>query len=324
MTSPDLLFNISAYYLIIMGNLCQSMIYHKKIKYSELSFQEKFSYQRNEILISKGLVEKLKPSTEACYRFEELDTRMYFKYEHLSEKILEEINNDVNFNIEFWNIFKRSKQEYKILDFNKVFYLTDRIRKCKIKVENIWHDLINTFYGFNDIFDLYQNYIEEVNDDDITFRRLETLKNKLLSYYELLGAKNNLQNLLFSKDVGIIILNGGKGKEGMIEKVNENIHKIFNLSNEDLKGCFINILIPKVFERNHRSYIERYITVGEKRIADKRIKTYGKDKSNNIVVISTCVKLFLRYLLFNPSLARLPEIRVFSAPFSAPPLFSRP
>ena len=53
--------------------------------------------------------------------------------------------------------------------------------------------------------------------------------------------------------------------------------------------------MPKIFEKHHKSYMERYTYIGEKRIIDKNFLTYGKDKRNSrqILLIKICVFLFV-------------------------------
>jgi PAS domain S-box-containing protein len=290
--NPDLLMNISIYYLLVIGNHCNAMLFHNRVTEYKLSSQEKFAYERTRYILSKVLVEKLKPSNENTFNLEEINTTMYFKYEDLSQKFYEEITNDVNLNLEYWKIFKGYREEFKVLDFRKVFALTDRIRISKAKIQDLWSELFETYPGYNEIFDLYENYVTQVNDDDITLRELEAAKNKIVLNNEHIGIKLNFYNVLFSKDTGIIIASGDKGREGMIEKINENVTQFFNYPEEELKGSSVNNLLPKVFEKHHKNFMERYITIGEKRVADKTFRGYAKDKKNNLVVVTNRIKLF--------------------------------
>jgi hypothetical protein len=52
-------------------------------------------------------------------------------------------------------------------------------------------------------------------------------------------------------------------------------------------------LMPKIFAKIHRSFIEKYYNYGEKKIIDKKdMKTFGKDKDNAIIMIRIGIKLF--------------------------------
>ena len=67
----------------------------------------------------------------------------------------------------------------------------------------------------------------------------------------------NYYNFLFSKDTGIIIVNGDKGKEGIIERTNKTITEIFGYDKEELKGMNVSSLMPKSIERKHKNFINR-------------------------------------------------------------------
>ena len=85
--SPDLIINLSLYYLEIIGNYCLAMFYCKKAKEMRMTLQEQFSYERLRLRISRLLNEKLKPPNEPCPNLDELDPTMYFKYEDIKKKL---------------------------------------------------------------------------------------------------------------------------------------------------------------------------------------------------------------------------------------------
>ena len=290
--SPDLIMNISLYYLKIIGNYCQSMFFYKKVKEMKLSFQEYFSFMRLKINISKSLIEKLKNPHDLCNNIEDLNVTMYYKYEDLSQTFVDEINNDINLSLEFWKIFRNNQiDNNKQIDFNKVFDLTNKIRITKTKVEIIWEKLMKIFNGVNDLFELYSDYVEQINDDDLKKRSLESLRRKNENFGEHIS--QNLYSLLFNKETGIIIANGDKGKEGIIEKSNNEIENIFKYKPEELKGMNLNNLMPKLFAVEHKMFMEKYFKTGEKKAIDQKdLKSFAKDKENCIIMIRLVIKLF--------------------------------
>ena len=290
--SADMFLNLSLYYLKVIGNYCQAIYYYKKATEIKLNLREEFSLIRLSIQISHTLSEKLKPSNEQCTELENLDISMYYKYEELSHNFLDEINNDVNLSLEFWKAFKVPyKEENKRIDFNKVFDLTDKIGITKKNVENLWNKLLKIYNGVNDFFELYLEYIEQINDDDLKKRDLETLKRKADNYSDHLN--NNYYSVLFNKETGIIIVNGDRGNEGVIELSNKEIENIFKYKSLDLKGMNLSFLMPKVFAKDHSKYIERYFSIGQKKLIDKSdFNTFGKDKDNSIIKIKLAIKLF--------------------------------
>ena len=50
--------------------------------------------------------------------------------------------------------------------------------------------------------------------------------------------------------------------------------------------------MPKMFEKEHQSFMQRYIKIGEKRVVDKTFRTYGKDKYNALIILNLSIKLF--------------------------------
>jgi PAS domain S-box-containing protein len=288
--SPDLAINYSYYYLEKIGNVCQAMFNYKKASEAKLSIQELFAYFRLNLVISKSLLGKLKPSNEHCNQVEDLNTAMYYKYEDLSQHFFDEINNDIQLNLEFWKLLKDFRENSTPFEFNKIFSLTNRIRISKSRIEEIWNNLFTTYNGFNYLFDLYEKYVYHVNDDCIISRELDYMKTKLALFID--NNHDNLYNILFSKETGVIILQGEKNKEGLIEQINEIAETIFEYNKDELKGLNINFLMPKMFEKNHRNFMEKYTTLGEKKVIDTSFSSYGKTKGNNVIPIKLRIKIF--------------------------------
>ena len=290
--SADMYLNLSLYYLKIIGNYCQAIYYYKKVTELKLTLREKFSFIRLKIQISKALVEKLKSSNEICTKLENLDISMYFKYEELSQNFLDEISNDINISLEFWKEFRaRYIEPNKKIDFNKIFKLTDKLRITKKNIENMWNKLWKIYGGVNDFFDLYIEYIEQINDDDLKKRDLESIRRKNDNFGEHIS--NNFYSILFNKETGIIIASGDKGNEGIIELSNKEIENIFKYKPLDLKGMNLTCLMPKIFSCEHSKYMERFFKIGQKKLIDKSdFKTFGMDKDNSIIKIRLALKLF--------------------------------
>ena len=290
--SVDMYLNLSLYQLKVIGNYCQAIYYYKKLTELKLSLKERYSLIRLNIQISKGLIEKLKPSTEQCPELENLNISQYYKYDSLSQNFIEEINNDVNLSLEFWNSFLEPlKEANKKVDFNKIFKLTDKIRITKKNIEEMWIKLLKIYDGVNDFFQIYMDYVEQINDDDLKRRDLEVLKRKNDNIGEHINI--NFYSILFNKETGIIIANGDKGSEGIIQLTNNEIENIFKYKSMDLKGMNISCLMPKIFSKDHSKYMERYFKIGEKKFIDKStFKSFGKDKNNFIIKIRLSIKIF--------------------------------
>lgn len=140
------------------------------------------------------------------------------------------------------------------------------------------------------MFELYLSYVDQINDDDPLKRELENIKAKNIMAIDVVQA--NYYSLLFSKETGIIIANGDKGKEGLIEKTNQEIEEIFLYKTEECKSMNVTSMMPKIFQKEHKAFIERFFKIGEKRIIDKQYRTFGKDKENCIVPLVMYLKLF--------------------------------
>jgi PAS domain S-box-containing protein len=288
----DIYINLSLYYLKKIGNYCQAIYFYKKVSEFILSYQEDFSFNRLNLLISKTLIEKLKPSNEQVSSLEYLDVSQYYKYDCLTQNFIDEISNDVNLSLEFWKTFRAPlKDSNKSIDFNKIFKLTDQIRISKEKVEHMWNELLSIYNGVNEYFELYSTYVVEINDDDLKKRDLDSLKRKNDNINENLN--KNFYSILFNKNTGIIIANGDRGSEGQIELSNNEIENIFNYKACDLKGKNLTKLMPKILMKEHSKYMQQYFKIGEKKIIDNdNVFSFGKDKNNNIIKIKLAIKLF--------------------------------
>ena len=290
--SVDMYLNLSLYYLKVIGNYCQAIYYYNKVTELKLSLKEYYSFIRLNFQISKALTEKLKPSNELCNELENLDVSIYYKYDNLSHNFLKEINNDINLSLEFWKSFRDyQKEQNRILDINKIYKLTDKIRITKNNIEKMWNDLLQIYGGVNDLFIIYMDYTEQINDDDLKKRDLETLKRKNDNFGEHII--NNFYSILFNKETGILIANGDIGAEGVIQLANNQIENIFKYKPIELKGMNLTNIMPKIFAINHSKYMENYLKIGQKKLIDKPgLKVFGKDKYNSIIKIGMMLKLF--------------------------------
>jgi len=284
----DILINLSMYYLQSIGNYCRAMFYHQKAGDNKMNIEQRFLHFRAGELISKALIKSCRPSNEIAGNLEDINFSQYFKYHNLAEKFKVNLIRDVHLSKDFWKLFITKDKKRRKLDFNEIFELTDKIRLTKQTIDKLWDDIFQTYNGYNELFELYENYVECINDDSLTLRELLKTKNKNFALEGIF----NYYNTLFNNDTCIVICSGDKGKEGNIEKVSSNISQFFGYKEEEVKGINIGALMPKMFEREHKSFMQRHIRIGEKRIIDKTFRTYGKDKYNALIVINLSVKLF--------------------------------
>ena len=284
----DILINLSMYYLQTIGNYCKSMQYHQKSGDNAMNIQEKLMHFRAGEQISKALIKACRPSNEIASNLEYVNFSQFFKYQNLAEKFKVNIIRDVHLCKEFWKLLVTKDLKRKILDFNEIFELTDKVRLTKQTIDKLWDDIIGTYNGYNELFELYENYVESINDDSLTLRELLKIKNK---NYAMEGIFN-YYNILFNNDTCIIICSGNKNKEGTIEKVSPNITDFFGYKEEEVKGINIGALMPKMFEKEHTGFIKKHIEIGEKKVVDKTFRTYAKDKNNSLIVINLSIKLF--------------------------------
>ena len=284
----DILINLSMYYLQTIGNYCKSMQYHQKTGDNTMNIQERLMHFRAGEQISKTLIKTCRPSNEIASNLEYVNFSQFFKYQNLAEKFKVNIIRDVHLCKEFWKLLVTKDLKRKILDFNEIFELTDKVRLTKQTIDKLWDDIIGTYSGYNELFELYENYVESINDDSLTLRELLKIKNK---NYAMEGIFN-YYNILFNNDTCIIICSGDKNKEGTIEKVSSNITDFFGYKEEEVKGINIGALMPKMFEREHTNFMKKHIEIGEKKVVDKTFRTYAKDKNNSLIVINLSIKLF--------------------------------
>ena len=301
---PEIYFNLSMYYLKVMGNYCEAMYYCQKIDELKLNRKQKYTFIRLRLKITESLIEKFKPSNEQNASLENINISMYYKYDDLCHNFIEEISNDIDLSFEFWRIFKRSLKDANFkIDFNKVFKLTEKIQITKKNIEKMWKDLMNIYNGINEYFQFYNDYVDQINNDDLKKRDLDSIKKKEVNFTEHLN--HNYYSILFSNDTGIMIVNGDKGSEGIIKQCNKKIELIFNYNSYELKDFNVNKLMPKLYDKKHSKYIERYFRVGYKKYMEtKDFKTFGKEKNNSIIQIKIALKLLpiLNYNVFLVSL----------------------
>ena len=286
---PDMLLNLSLYYLRIIGNICLAIYTYKKAKKLTLSQMEFFSFMRLKFMIRNYLYQNLKAKNKPVYNLDELNTTLYFQYEDLSKTFIQEITNDVNYSLTFWSNLKNNANS---INFNEFFILTEKIRTTKLKVTKLFNELFNIYNRANEIFELYLSYIDIINNDYLVKRNLEVLKRKNeRQTVDLIQV--NYYNILFGKETGIIICSGDKGKEGEILSSNKIISELFSYTQEELKGKFINILMPKNIAKIHSTFITHFFEIGERRIIGKKtVRGFAKDKENNVFIVKIILNIF--------------------------------
>ena len=70
------------------------------------------------------------------------------------------------------------KANHKKLEFKKIFQLIEKIQFSKNKINEYWKHLFHINPGINTYFEIYLNYITEVNDNNNLKNELKTLKRK--------------------------------------------------------------------------------------------------------------------------------------------------
>jgi len=123
--SADILINLSLYYLQNLGNYCKAIYYYRKLNDMRLSFEEEVSFKRVKYLLSVSIKHKLKKSFEGCSEIEDLNTKLFYVYETLSKRLVDEIRQDVIYTIEFWKSFKDHQENIREIDGNKIFKLSN-------------------------------------------------------------------------------------------------------------------------------------------------------------------------------------------------------
>jgi hypothetical protein len=63
---PELIINLSHYYLEVIGNVCLSIYHYEKAKKMKLTLKEKYLLERLKMIISYKLYENLKQEDEPC------------------------------------------------------------------------------------------------------------------------------------------------------------------------------------------------------------------------------------------------------------------
>ena len=288
---PEIFLNLSHYYLLIIGNYCEAMYFCQKLFEFNLNAQQEFSFYRLKVEITQSLAKKFKESNDKNISLENVNISTYYHYESLCDNFLEEIKNDIDLSLKFWKLFEEMHKnvEFK-LNFKEVFELAEKIQIKKKNIDKIWNNLMKKYSGINDYFELYNEYIVQINDDDIKNRELDAFKKNLINQDDDLNS--NFYSILFNKDTGLVIVSKDIGTEGIIKHYNKTIEKIFKYSDQELKEKSIDILMPKIIANKHSSFMENYFKTGyNKYIEKKDFKTFAKTKNNSIFQIRLAIKL---------------------------------
>ena len=284
----ELILNLSLYYLNEIGNIHMSLYYFQLVKKMKSNIQESFNIKRLELLIYFEIKKKLNLQNTTCEKIEELNPTYLYKYEDLSEKFLIEIFNDLDETIAFWKLLSY-KENINAIDFNLVYKQIEKILVCKTNVNNLWNQLFDIYSGINEYFDLYLDYVGVINDNVFLQRKLENIKIKKKNLLE----SSDYYNLLFRHDIGIVICNGDKDKEGIIENCNNEFRNIIGMDSENLKGLNISNFMPKNIKMNHINFMNNYFKTGEDKIVNKKnYKSIACNVDKYLLYIDKIIKLF--------------------------------
>ena len=288
----DIYLNLSLFYLICVRNYCKSMYIFQKALRLRLNSLEQFASERLKLKINIVIKQNLKPFSEQSLALENIDVSMYYKYDTLSHNFFDEISKEIKLSLDFWREFKKYSiiKNYR-MDYNNIFQLTDKIKTTQENVKKMWEDLLKIYNGVNEYFYFYNDYIEQIIDDNLKKKELDSLKRKNDAMAE--NISNNYYIILFNKDTGILIANVDKGSEGIIKHCNKRIANIFKYKLSELKDENVTLLMPKLFELEHSEYIKKYFTKGSNKYVEKQdFNTFAKDKHNSIIQIKIGLKLF--------------------------------
>ena len=289
---PELLINLSYYYLFEIGNVCLSLFYYEKLIHLKLNIKEKFSVERLRILISNYLMNIFKKNNESCNSINELDTTLYYKYHDISEKFIEEIFNELSFTLDFWSFFV-VKSNITIINFNKIFETIDKIRTTREKINNLWNKMFEIYSGINIYFDLYLHFISNVNGDEERKNFLNDFQKKKQMIISTEHLNIDYYNILFNNETGIALVNGNLGNEGKIEKTNYKFAEIFDMDLQYIIGKNIHEFMPKIFSNEHKNYMNNFYNIGEKKIIDKKeLTVIGLNKNKNLLLLKKIIKIF--------------------------------
>ena len=289
---PELLINLSYYYLFEIGNVCLSLFYYEKLIHLKLNIKEKFSVERLRILILNYLMNIIKKKNESCNSINDLDTTLYYKYHDISEKFIKEIFNELSFTLEFWNFFVL-KSNITIINFNKIFETIDKIRTTREKINNLWNKMFEIYSGINIYFDLYLHFISNINGDEERKNFLNDFQKKKQMIISTEHLNIDYYNILFNNETGIVLVNGDLGNEGKIEKSNYKFAEIFDMDHQFIVGNNIHDFMPKIFSKEHKTYMNNFYNIGEKKIIDKKeLTVIGLDKNKNLLLLKKIIKIF--------------------------------
>ena len=289
--NPELIINLSYYYLNSIGNICMCIYYYKKVKEMSLTTSEYFLLERLRIMISKVLIEKLKKKNEPCLLLEDLNTSLYYEYEFNAQNFINEIFKDLDLCLEFWSYYSKNNEKESEINFNDVFKTIEKIQDSKKKISKLWEELFSIYSGVNDLFLFYLDYVGTINDDNLRKRELESIQRKIENSAD--NIQLNYYNILFRSDTGIVLVNGDKGKEGIIVKANYEFGNIFKYNSTKMKGMNITEFMPKIFKNEHYKFMRHYYEIGEKKFLDKHgRKIFAIDNKNSMLLLEKNVKLF--------------------------------
>ena len=234
--------NYSIFLVVDLNYQKKALMILKSIKKKSLSFQNNYDVYRTLRLIEKWNFSVFKKNNST------------FEYRKNIQEFKSLIKKLTLLYYDFISLLLGSKLQ-NIDNFNKINKIGREIMKYSPKIEESYNNLMNVKTDNLEIIKLYSEFVEGVLKDEEKLEKCQNMS-KLTYSSEIEIHEKDFSNFdieILNEKVNLpyIIISANKEQLGKIIDFSLNVSKIFGYLKSELLGQHINILIPKLFQKNH-------------------------------------------------------------------------
>lgn len=115
-------------------------------------------------------------------------------------------------------------------------------------------------------------------------------ENVLMEKQQEKDRKKLYSTKIFETDTMTLMVGAEEKNHGLIVKASANSGQVLGINKLNLLQKPVEVLMPRIFESRHRSFLAEYKLVGKERIIGGRTRLFAKTFDNHIVPIILHVK----------------------------------
>ena len=243
--------NYSMFLIIDMNNKKKALKILEEIKDTVISLEQNYNIYRG-----KKIIEKYSTSYANKNNY-------IYEYRKTIQEFRIYIEKSVSLYYDFFSLLWEIKIQ-NIDNFEKINKIGNEIKKINKKTDKTFNNLINNKTDNFEIISVYSEFVENILKDKKKIQKCQDLKkiiynNNLTEIHEKDYSNFNLDVLKENGQINYLLISTEHKKLGMILDCSKNLTNILGYKRSELIGNYIDILLPEIYRKTHKSLIIKKI-----------------------------------------------------------------